>query len=80
MTDKKVNINRQSINVQLLEPLIQGLKVAYIREIQIDDKHSAIDIYLDNKDKNRIHLLIEPTMPDNDGQIKLIVHVGSYYI
>lgn len=66
--------NYQSIDISLLNPLLRGLKVAGIYKIKNNAEFSGIDIWLDNKSGDRIHLFIEPST-EKDGS-KLTVSVG----
>lgn len=67
--------NCQSIDISLLNPLLRGLKVAGIGEIETNAECSGIDIRLDNKSGDRIHLFIEP-VTDTKNNVKLIVSIG----
>ncbi len=67
--------NCQSIDISLLNPLLRGLKVAGIGEIETNAECSGIDIWLDNKSGDRIHLFIEPAIEQNDNK-KLTVSIG----
>ncbi len=67
--------NCQSIDISLLNPLLHGLKVAGIGEIETNAECSGIDIWLDNKSGDRIHLFIEPAIEHNDNK-KLTVSIG----
>ncbi len=67
--------NCQSIDISLLNPLLRGLKVAGIGEIETNAECSGIDIWLDNKSGDRIHLFIEPAIDLKDNK-KLTVSIG----
>lgn len=67
--------NCQSIDISLLNPLLRGLKVAGIGEIETNTECNGIDIRLDNKSGDRIHLFIEPVTQEKNGN-KLTISVG----
>lgn len=67
--------NCQSIDINLLNPLLRGLKVAGIDKIKTNGDCSGIDIWLDNKGGDRIHLFIEPATQEKNGN-ELTVSVG----
>lgn len=67
--------NCQSIDISLLNPLLRGLKVAGIDKIKTNNECSGMDIWLDNKSGDRIHLFIEVATQEKNGN-KLSVSVG----
>lgn len=67
--------NCQSIDIDLIGPLLRGLKVAGIGKIETNAECNGIDLWLDNKSGDRIHFFIEPEI-DEKNKIKLIVSIG----
>ncbi len=66
--------NYQSVDISLLNPLLRGFKIAGIDKIKNNAECSGVDIRLDNKSGDRIHLFIEPAT-EKDGN-ELTVSVG----
>ncbi len=72
ISDKHIfpDANNQEIKLSLLNPLLRGLKVAGIEQTKIDGDYYGIRIMLDNRKRDRIHLLIEPTTQDGKTILK----------
>ncbi len=63
---KKPTENCQNIKLQILKPLLNGLKILRIEEAEINERCKGLTMLLENKVGNNVRLFIEPSKETTD--------------